>query len=141
MRPVLVSLAVAALALPGCAAIDSLFTPTPPPSPASPPAPSPAPPARVRRAPPPLPPLQPQLSDTEERRLRDAATHQIADAERAAKGIQADALEPAQRETFGSIQSFLQQARQALAGRDYERAATLARKAEALAQDLPQASR
>lgn len=127
-----------ALALPACATIESLFKPAPPAPPAPSPAPAPAPRARPT---PPLPPLQPQLSEAEERRLRDRATRQIADAERAVRAVQADALEPAQRETLGAIQSFLQQARQALAARDYERATTLARKAETLARDLPQAPR
>ena len=160
MRAAAALLAAAALALQGCATIESLFTPSPPAPPAStpaPPAPAPAPPApasappapasppappvRVRPTPPALPPLQPQLSEAEERRLRELATRQIAEAERAARGIQADALQPDQRETFASIQSFIQQARQALAGRDYERASTLAGKAQVLAQDLPQAPR
>ena len=144
MRLARVALAVAlALGLPACAAVESLFKPAPPapPSTAVPPAPAPPPPARARPAPPPLPPLEPQLGEAEERRLRDSATRQIADAERALGGVQAETLEPAQRETFGTIGSFLQQARQALAARDYERATTLARKAQALAQDLPQTAR
>ena len=146
MRPARVPfLVVLALGLPACAAVESLFKPPPPapPSTAVPPAPAPAPPpaARARPAPPPLPPLEQQLGEAEERRLRDSATRQIADAERALGGVQAETLEPAQRETFGTIGSFLQEARQALAARDYERASTLARKAQALAQDLPQTGR
>jgi hypothetical protein len=85
--------------------------------------------------------LQPELSDAEDRRLRDQATRQIGDAEQALRGVRTDTLQPGERETFGSIQSFLQQARQAIADRDYERATTLARKARALAQDLPQTPR
>ncbi len=136
MRPALAWVVVAALALPGCAALESVFKPAAPS--ASPPAPAPVPPAQARPAP---PPLQPQLSEREERRLRDQATRLIGEAERATQGVRTDGLQPAQRETFGSIQSFLQQARQALTDRDYERASTLARKAETLAQDLPQAQR
>lgn len=131
MRPALTLLAAAALALPACAAIGSPSKPSPPPSPA------PAPPPRVEPAP--LPPLRPQLTEAEERRLRDQATRQIADAERAIQAVRADALQPAERETYAAIQGFLRQARQALASRDYERAATLARKAETLAHDLPRA--
>ena len=135
VRAAPVLLAALVLALHACASTESVSRPSPEPSPAS------VPSSRPRPAPAPLPPLQPQLSEAEERRLRDAATHQIADAERAIRSVQSDALQPAQRETFGTIQSFLQQARQALTARDYDRAATLARKAEALSQDLPQSPR
>lgn len=136
MRRAAAWLAVAALTLSSCAAIESVFKPTSAPSPAGTPAP-----ARVRPAPAPMPPLQPQLTEAEERRLREQARRQIADAERAAQGIRSDALQPPERETLGAIQSFLQQAHQALAARDYERATTLARKAQALAQELPQITR
>lgn len=147
MRPVLAWAAAAALAaaLPGC----SLFTTSEPPPAAplsAPPASAPPPgvPAspRARPAPqPPLPPLLPQLSDAEERRLHDRATRALEEAERAAQGVRPDELEPSGRETLASIQSFLTQARQALAGRDYERANTLARKAETLAKDLRTSAR
>lgn len=135
MRATPVLLAALVLALPACASIESVSKPSPEPSPPS------VPVVRPRPAPPPLPPLQPQLTEAEERRLRDAATRQIADAERAIRGVQAETLQPGERETFGTIQSFLQQARQALTARDYDRATTLARKAETLAQDLPQSPR
>jgi hypothetical protein len=166
VRPALVWVAAAALALPGCATIESLFKPEPPAAPApstsappastpaplpstaapppstpTPPPSSSAPPPRARPVPPPLPPLQPQLTEQEERRLRERAMRQIGDAEQAMRGVRTDALQPAERETLGSIESFLRQAREALEARDYERASTLARKAQALAQDLPQAAR
>lgn len=141
MRPALASLLGVALALAGCATIESVFKPdTPPATAPAPPAPAHAP-APPRARPAPLPPLQPQLSEAEERRLRAQATRQITDAERAAQAVKADGLEPAQRETLASIQSFIRQAHQALAARDYERADTLARKAEAIAKDLPQSGR
>ncbi len=141
MRPGLALLAGAALALTGCTTLESIFTPSPPaPSaPTPPPTPTPAPPPRARPAP--LPPLKPQLSEAEERRLRDQATRQIADAERATGAVRTDALQAEAQETYASIQNFLRQARQALADRDYERAGTLARKAETLAKDLPRGQR
>jgi len=169
VRPALALLAAAALALHGCAAIEWLFTPEPPPPPPAPPAAAPAPappraapsppappavpasPARPRPAPPatltpptpppPLPPLQPQLSEADGRRLLDDTTRALADAERAAQAVRTEGLQPDERDTYSSIQSFLRQARQALADRDYDRAATLARKAETLAHDLPRARR
>lgn len=167
-------LLAAALAAPGCAAIESFFNPSPPPAPpasapslpatvypppaapppaASPPpvAPPPAPPRPAvppptaypspRPMPAPLPPLQPQLGEAEERRLQEQASRQIADAERAAQAVRGDGLGPDQRDSYGSIQNFLREAVEAFAARDYERARTLARKAETLAKDLPQASR
>lgn len=144
MRQAVTLLAVVAfVAVPGCAAVESVFKPAPPPpgstgsAPSSPTSTPPSPRAR----PAPLPPLQPQLSEADERRLRDQATRQIGDAERAVQAIRTEALQPEEREGYASIQSFLRQARQALAARDYERAATLSRKAEALAKDLPQSSR
>ena len=190
MRRVRGLLLAAALAVPGCAAIESFFSPSPPPppppaapasapslpptvypppaappptasppptappptaypSPAAPPPPGPprpvVPPPTAypapRPLPAPLPPLQPQLSEAEERRLQEQTSRQIADAERAAQAVRADGLGPDQRDSYGSVQNFLREAVEAFAVRDYERARTLARKAEALAKDLPQASR
>jgi len=148
-------LLLAVLAMPGCATVESLFRPPPPappvsapgpppaarpPGPTVSPTPPPAPSPRPRAAPlPPLPPLQPQLSEAEERRLQEQATRQIAEAERAVQAVRADTLPPDQQDSLGSVQNFLAQAVEAFAARDYERARTLARKAEALAKDLPQA--
>jgi type IV secretory pathway VirB10-like protein len=179
---------VLAVAVPGCAAIESLFSPSPPPPappaapatapslpptvyppPPAPPVAAPPPPAPPLAAPPPvgpppaapprpavppataypsprplpapLPPLQPQLSEAEERRLQEQTSRQIADAERAARAVRADGLGPDQRDSYGSVQNFLREAVEAFAARDYERARMLARKAETLAKDLPRASR
>jgi len=131
MRWILALLAATMMTLPGCAYLESIFKPEAPSSeaPASVPA---SPPPAMR----PLPLLPPQLSEAEERRLRDETTRAIAEAERAAQAVRADRLQPAESETLASIQSFLRQARQALTDRDYERAGTLARKAGTLAKDL-----
>ncbi len=151
MRATLALAVATALVLPGCSTIESIFKPSPPgvsaPPSSSPTAPVPLPPsgpAIVTPTPPKpstppgkLPPLQQQMSEEEEQRLRDQAVRQIADADRAMRAVQVSALRPGERETFGTVQSFLQQAQQALSARHYERAMTLARKAEALAQDLP----
>ncbi len=151
MSAILTLVLATALALSGCSTIESLFKPSPPtttapppspsapstasPTPSKPPAPKPTPPAGT------LPPLQQKMTEEEEQRLRDQATRQIADADRAMRGVRVSALRPDERETFGTVQSFLQEAQQALSARHYERATTLARKAEALAQDLPRVTR
>lgn len=131
MKRSLPLLVAVVLGLPGCATIQSVLTPSPPPGP--------APPSRVE--PPPLPPLQPQLTEVEERRLRDQATRQIAEAERTVQAVRTERLQPAERETYTAIQGFLRQAQDALASRDYQRATNLAQKAQTLAQDLPRAPR
>jgi hypothetical protein len=145
VRPALALLAGVIVSLTGCTTIESIFKPSPPPiavpAPTPPPPPAPTPPPAPRARPAPLPPLQPQVTEGEERRLRDQSTRQIADAERAAQEVRTEELQPDARETYASIQNFIRQARQALAERDYERAGTLARKAEALAKDLPRAQR
>lgn len=130
--------AALAAALPGC----SLFRPEPTPGTATAPAaPSPSAPAPPRARPAPLPPLQPRIDEAEEGRLRDRASRAIDDAERAAQAVRPGDLAPVGRETLASVQSFVAEARQALAGRDYERATTLARKAETLAKDLRTSAR
>ncbi len=156
MSATLAVLLAVALVLSGCSSPQSLHTPSPLTTPGPPPAPAMAPvpeppsgpalvtptpsqpappkpaPARVK-----LPSLHPQRTEDEEWRLRDQAARQIADADRAMRTVRVTALRPNEEETLGMVQSFLQQAQEALSAREYERATMLARKAKTLADDLP----
>ena len=109
----------------------------PPPPHASPPAPTPAPPAAP--APPPAapsPPLTASLPPAEVRRLQDEAQRGIEDTERLLRQLDGRPLAPKDLETLRLAQGLVEQARRALGGQEYERAANLAAKARTLADDL-----
>jgi hypothetical protein len=115
-------------------------TPPPPPAVASlpPPAASPPPPSP---APTPAPVLAPQVGGEEERRLTLATQTRIEDAEKLVQRIDQKRLGRPQQETYSTIQSFLAKAREAMSGKDYQRAFTLADKAQVLAEELSQSLR
>lgn len=130
-------LATLFLALSGCAKLEAIFKPPPPERPA-PPAPAPSPPAARPPTPPAPapPPLTPEMSAEEERRLREDAQRKIGETDRLLRQLEGRSMKPEQRETFLTVQSFLDQARKALAAREYQRAVNLATKARALSGDL-----
>lgn len=122
---------------------------TPPPAapaPAAPPrSPAPAPaaavpplPAPVPAGPPagPSPPLTASLPPAEVRRLQDEAQRRIEEAERLLRQLDGRPLAPQDVETLRLAQSLVEQARKALGGQEYERAANLATKARTLADDV-----
>jgi hypothetical protein len=101
------------------------------------PSPTRATPAQ-QRAPggPTQPPLRPELSAAEEQRLAEGARQDIGNTARRITELETRPLKPAQREALLNAKSFLDQAQVALGQRDYPRAANLASKARALADDL-----
>lgn len=117
----------------GCAQIQSIFAPTPPPP--RPPRPT----QPERREPPPL--LSPQVSPELERRLMDEANAKIQGAERTLQSIDTGKLANDQQETYQTIHSFLSQAREALARKDFPQALNLAQKAQILSSELSKALR
>ncbi|MBI2460614.1 MAG: hypothetical protein HYV61_03690 [Candidatus Rokubacteria bacterium] len=133
--------------LSGCAVLRGAISPPPPAESGLPPAEQPTPPASappvpvVRpAAPPPAPPLTPQMSAEEERRLREEVEGKIGETGhrlvRLVQQLEGREMKPEERETFLTAQRFLEQARKALAAREYQRAANLAAKARALSDDL-----
>ena len=132
-RPTLIAVLSLLLAT-GCAQIQSIFAPTPPPLPRPP---RPAQPER--REPPPL--LSPQVSPELEGRLMDEANAKIQGAERTLQSIDTGKLANDQQETYQTIHSFLSQAREALARKDFPQALNLAQKAQILSSELSKALR
>ncbi len=124
--------------------------PAPPPRPAplrpAPPvaAPAhPAPPASPVVPPPaaPAPLLSARVGTEEERRLTQAAQTRIDDTEKIVARLDQRRLGKPHQETFATIQSFLVKAKEAITTKDYQRAYTLADKAQILAEQLAQAVR
>lgn len=124
--------------------------PAPPPRPATPrPAPPvaapahPAPPASPVVPPPaaPAPLLSARVGTEEERRLTQAAQTRIDDTEKIVARLDQRRLGKPHQETFATIQSFLVKAKEAITTKDYQRAYTLADKAQILAEQLAQAVR
>lgn len=113
----------------GCAQIQSIFAPSPPPLPRPP---RPAQPER--REPPPL--LSPQVSPEQEGKLVDEANAKIQGAERTLQSIDTGKLANDQHETYQTIHSFLSQAREALSRKDFPQALNLAQKAQILSSEL-----
>jgi hypothetical protein len=72
----------------------------------------------------------------EVRRLQDDTQRRIEDAERLLRQLDGRPLAPKDLETLRLAQSLIEQARKALVGEEYERAANLAAKARTLAEDL-----
>jgi hypothetical protein len=101
--------------------------PLPGPAAATPP---PAPPAS------PSPPLTASLSPAEVRRLQDETNRRIEEAERLLRQLDGRPLAPTDQELLRLAQGLVEQARRALGGQEYERAANLAAKARTLADDL-----
>jgi outer membrane biosynthesis protein TonB len=116
--------------------------PPPPPARAAtpqPPAPASAPaPAHVPAAPPApaSPPLTASLPPAEARRLQEEAQRGIDDTEKLLRQLEGRPLAPKDLETLRLAQGLVEQARKALGGQEYERAANLAAKARTLADDL-----
>jgi hypothetical protein len=115
--------------------------PTPPP-PTVPPnkAPAPAPPTAKEQGPqpPPAPPavLSPQVGRADEDRLKRESSGRIQKAEDIIRQIDQNKLNKDQKDTFSTIQSFLTNAKEAIASQDFLRASNLADKAQVLAEEL-----
>ena len=103
--------------------------------------PAPAPPVAAVTPPATVPVLAPQLSAEEEDRLTQKARSQIEGAEKVLSQIEKGRLRRTDQSTLATVLDFLAKAREAMAGRDYQRAATLADKARVLAEDLTRAVR
>lgn len=127
--------------------------PPPPPPPAVAPAPAgpPPPPVRAATPQPPAPasahapaappaptspPLTASLPPAEARRLQEEAQRGIDDTEKLLRQLESRPLAPKDLETLRLAQGLVEQARKALGGQEYERAANLAAKARTLADDL-----
>jgi len=80
------------------------------------------------------------MSAEEERRLREEVEGKIGETShrlvQLVQRYEGREMKPEERETFMTVQRFLEQARKALEAREYQRAATLAAKARALSDDL-----
>lgn len=114
----------------------------PPAGPTPVPTPMPQPPrttAIPRETPPPV--LAPQASAEEEQRIKNQAERRIEGTERLVQKIDPSRLAREQQENYLTIQSFLAKAREALSGRDVQRAFTLADKAFLLADELSKVPR
>jgi hypothetical protein len=115
---------------------------TPPPAAPAPPRPAAPPPAPTPvspQAPPPATqslPLTASLPPSEVRRLQDETQRAIEDTERLLRQLDGRPLVPKDLETLRLAQGLVEQARKALGGQEYERAANLAAKARTLADDL-----
>lgn len=121
--------AVTLVALSGCAQIEAIFKPPPRP-PVTPPPSRPASPSSTPS------PLRPELSAEEEQRLAEDARRKIGQVERLLRELEGRPMKPPHQEMFLTAKDFLDQARRALAERDYPRAANLASKARTLSDDL-----
>jgi hypothetical protein len=80
--------------------------------------------------------LTASLSPVEARRLQDDAQRRIDGAARLLRQLEGRLFAPNEIETLRLAQSLVEQARRALGGEEYERAANLAAKAQTLAEDL-----
>lgn len=130
----------------GCADLERLLTPAPPEPPTVKREPSPLPPALPPPPPPvapPLPPpvLSPQVGRGDEDRLRREASSRIQKTEQVVAQIDQQRLAKEQQETYSTIQSFLANAKEALAAHDFPRASNLADKAQILAEELLRSAR
>lgn len=121
----------------GCAQLQAIFKPTPRPS---------APVRPTRQAPPPTsthptrqeppPRLSPQISSDRERQLTQEVNDTIQGVERILLSIDRQKLRSDQWETYQTVHSFLAQAREALANKDFQQAINLAQKAHVLSDEL-----
>jgi hypothetical protein len=92
-------------------------------------------------APPVAPVLSPDVSPEAAERLSRETRARLDATEGLLQPLDGKALPPEQAETYSTIQSFLAKAREALERQDLQRAATLADKANILAQELVQPRR
>ncbi len=83
--------------------------------------------------------LAPQVGGDEAPRLRQEVEGRIQRTEGLLSRLDQQRLSKEQRDTLATIQSFVSNAKDALAAQDLPRAATLSSKAELLAQDLVKA--
>ncbi len=133
-------LAILLVAFSGCARLQAILHPPPTsPSPAEQPA-TPAPPVPVARPTPP-PPLTPQMSTDKERQLLEEAQRKIGETDRLLRQLDGRPLKPQERETLLIAQRFLAEARKAIEAKEYQRAANLVGKAQALGDDLAKATK
>ena len=117
-----------------------------PPAPASSPT---APATTTSPTPPPAKPpatspsgaLRPEVSAAEEQRLVESTRQSIGDVTRAVTELERRSLKAPQQESLRTAKEFVNQAREALDQRDYQRAANLASKARALTDDLASAAK
>jgi hypothetical protein len=80
--------------------------------------------------------LTASLPPAEVRRLQEEANRSIEETERLLRQLNGRPLAPKDLETLHLVQGLVEQARRALGGQEYERAANLAAKARTLADDL-----
>ena len=80
--------------------------------------------------------LSPQVGESEAPRLRQEIENRIQRTEGLLFRVDQQRLSKEQRDTLATVQSFVTNAKEALAAQDFPRAGTLASKAELLAQDL-----
>jgi hypothetical protein len=80
--------------------------------------------------------LTASLPPAEVRRLQEEANRSIEETERLLRQLNGRPLAPKDLETLHLAQGLVEQARRALGGQEYERAANLAAKARTLADDL-----
>jgi hypothetical protein len=83
--------------------------------------------------------LSASLPPAEAQRLREDAERRIDASARLLQQVEGRPLTPRDREVLLLARSLVEQAKKALAAEEYERAATLATKAHALAGDLARA--
>lgn len=124
----------------GCAQLQGIFKPTPPPKVRTRQTPPSAPvhPARQEPPPPQEPPLRlaPQISSDREKQLTEEINTTIQKVERILLSINQRTLQADQAETYQTVQSFLSQAREALGNKDFQQAMNLAQKAHVLSDEL-----
>lgn len=126
------------VALSGCARLQGILSTLPP---AEQPAPAtPVPPVPVTRPTPP-PPLTPEMSTDKERQLLEEAQRKIGETDRLLRQLDGRPLKPQERETLLIAQRFLAEARKAIEAKEYQRAANLVGKAQALGDDLAKATK
>ena len=95
----------------------------------------------AEKAAPVAPPRPPEASPETAERLSRETRARLDATEGLLRPLDGKALPPEQAETYSTIQSFLAKAREALERQDLQRAATLADKANILAQELVQPRR
>lgn len=122
----------------GCAQLQAVFKPTPPPAVPVRPARPALPPAHPARQEPP-PRLSPQVSSDRETQLTQEVNAKIQGVERTLLSIDQQKLKADQSETYQTVHSFLAQAREALANKDFQQATNLAQKADVLSDELSKA--
>ncbi len=118
----------------GCAQLQGVFKPTPPPKVRTRPTPPSAPVHPARQEPPPR--LTPQVSSDREKQLTEEINTTIQKVERILLSINQRTLKADQAETYETVQSFLSLAREALGNKDFQQAMNLAQKAHVLSDEL-----